>query len=245
MTTERVKKNIFAFFSVIFLLIGITATFPHRLYKSSLHNPEISLINKERSVLKKYWNNKEYLHDSLFKNNLISKDFYFEEKLDNEKNRILAFRKISKKRKKAANDFSFNGRSSKNHWLWVFGVLVSLLTSSIFLVLKDSRLLKAGLLKWYEPHASVGFISVTLFWLYHTIFKKTNDFVLSVYTLYLFCVLVPISYFIYHFIRRTFVIETKHEENIQELVQHVLNKTKPENENEKWELLEKIANNGK
>ncbi|CAL2095806.1 conserved membrane protein of unknown function [Tenacibaculum sp. 190524A02b] len=230
---------------VILLLVGITASFPHRLFTPAIKNPEIYKLNKERDELKKKWNRVELEHDNLFKSNQITKEEYFFIKAYNEKERKSGFRKISKKRKEIANSFSFNGRNSLNHWLWVFGILMTLFVSSCFLAVKDARLKKAGLLKWYEPHASIGFITVSLFWLYHTVFNVTKDFPISVYTLYLLAVLLPISYFIYHFLRRTFVIDEKHLENIRDLVGFVLKNTKEAKEVEKWDLLEKISNNGK
>ncbi|MFL0065545.1 hypothetical protein V2595_07910 [Tenacibaculum maritimum] len=227
------------------LVIGVTATFPHRLFLGASDNPNIIKLDKERASLKEYWNLKEIRHDSLFKNNLITKVEYFNTKDINKKKRIADFKGISKKRKAYALSFSFNGRSSKNHWFWVFGVLISLLISSCFLAIKDARLKKAGLLKWYEPHASVAFILVSLFWLYHTIFKTSNDFELSIYTLNLLFILIPISYFLYHFLRRTIRIEDRLLENIRELVSYILKNTKDDKEEEKWELLDKVSKNGR
>ncbi|CAA0193883.1 hypothetical protein [Tenacibaculum maritimum] len=227
------------------LVIGITATFPHRLFLGAPDNPNIIKLNKERASLKRFWTLKEIRHDSLFKNELITKVEYFNIKDINEKKRIADFKEISKKRKSYALSFSFNGRSSKNHWFWVFGVLISLLITSCFLAIKDARLKKAGLLKWYEPHASVAFILVSLFWLYHTIFKTSNDFELSIYTLNLLFILIPISYFLYHFLRRTIRIEDKLLENIRDLVSYILKNTKDDKEEEKWELLDKVSRNGR
>ncbi|CAL2095920.1 conserved membrane protein of unknown function [Tenacibaculum sp. 190524A02b] len=244
-TTEKAKKYSRSIVAVIFLVIGITASFPHKFFTPTSKNPKIYKLNKERATLKQFWNHKEYVHDSLFKNNLITKEAYFSIKATNEKARITAFREISKKRKLYTHEFAFNGRGSLNYWLWLFGVLLSLFICASFLAIKDARLKRAGLLKWYEPHASMGFILVSLFWLYHAIFKTSNDFSLSIYTLYILAVLVPLSYFIYHFLRRTFVIEEKLLENIRDLVSHVLKNTKEDKEHEKWELLDKVSKNGK
>lgn len=244
-TTEKVKKYYLNIVAVVFLIIGITATFPHKLFKPAKDNPKITELNLERNELKKYWNSIELKHDSLFMKNLISKEEYFNTKKLNEISRINSFKEISKKRKTIAHEYSFNGRSSLSYWLWLFGIVLSFFICTCFLAIKDARLKKAGLLKWYEPTASISFIFVALFWMYHTIFKTSLDFNLSQYTLYLLFLLIPISYFVYHFLRRTFLIEEKLLENIKDLVSHVLNNTKQEKEEEKWKLLDKISKNGK
>ncbi|WP_272151852.1 hypothetical protein [Tenacibaculum aiptasiae] len=195
--------------------------------------------------MKKEWNLKEFKHDSLLKNNLITKEEYFVIKEKNEKARIVDFRAISKKRKMIANNLSFNGRESFHYWIWIFGIFFTLFVCASFLAIKDNRLKKVGLLKWYEPHAAIGFILVSLFWIYHTIFKTTKDFELNIYTLFLVSVLFPFSYFLYHFLRRSFNIEEKLLENIRDLVGHTLKNTKPEKEDEMWDVLEKVADNGK
>ncbi len=224
-------------------MVGITASFPHRLL--SPKNPEIAKLNKERAQLKKNWNLIESKHDSLLAINTISIADYLKIKSENSAMRIKDFRGISKKRRELVNNFSFNGRSSLHFWLWVLGIFISLLICSFFLAIKDIRLKKAGLLKWYEPPASISFIAVSLFWLYHTIFQRTKDFELSIYTLYLVLVLIPLSYFIYHFLRRFSTIEEKLLENIRILVSHILKNTKEDKEKEKWNVLEKISENGR
>lgn len=243
--TEKVKRLFISLFAVIFLLIGITATFPHRLFKPSYENKDFVSLSKERAELKVFWNQKEKAHDSLLINNIITKSQYFSVKEINEEKRKSDFRNIAKKRKILALNYSFNGRESFHYWVWIFGIFITLLICSCYLAIKDSRLKKAGLLKWYEPHASVAFILVSLFWMYHTIFKTSKDFELTIYTLYLVSILVPLSYFIYHFLRRGFSIEDKLLENIRTLVSHVLNHTDKNKEDEKWTVLKKVANNGK
>ncbi|CAM1344634.1 DUF805 domain-containing protein [Tenacibaculum amylolyticum] len=244
-TTEKVKNKFTGILAVIFLVIGVTASFAHRLFTKAEENPLIIQLNKKRSQLKKNWEEKELTHDNLFKNNSISKEKYFKIKEYNKKQRISDFKKISKERKALAHDFSFNGRNSKHYWFWVFGVFLLMFIITIFSSLKDYRLYKAGLLKWYEPYSSIVFILISLFWLYHTIFKKNYDFSIDFYLVSLVVILIPLSYFLYHFIRRVFTIEEKLLENNRNLVSHVLNNTKEDKENEKWELLDKISKNGK
>lgn len=215
------------------------------MFKPARKNPEILTLNKDRSILKKEWNRKEFIHDSIFIKGLISKEKYFSIKKSNKLKRVSDFRLIAKKRKELSIQFSFNGRNSFHYWLWVFGVFLTMFVVSIFSAMKDARLHKKGLLKWYEPHSSIVFITISLFWLFHTIFKSDYDFQLNIYLMFLLCVLFPISYFIYHFIRRVFIIEDKLLENIRNLVSHVLKNTKEEKEDEKWDLLEKVADNGK
>ncbi|WP_299134626.1 hypothetical protein [uncultured Tenacibaculum sp.] len=244
-TTEKVKKYSVGLIAVIFLLIGITASFTHKLFLPAGENPKILQLNKERSLLKKSWNSKEKNHDSLFINNLISKNEYFQIKTSNKKQRILDFRNIGKKRREYAIEYSFNGRNSFHYWLWVFGISLTLFIVSCFLAFKDARLHKEGLLKWYEPKAVISFIAISLFWLFHAVFKTSYDFELSTYLFFLLAVIFPLSYFIYHFMRRLYSIEENLLENIRNLVSHVLKNTKEEKENEKWELLDKISRNGK
>jgi len=208
-------------------------------------NPEIATINSDRSKLKDSWNKKERDHDSIFQNNLISKQEYFRIKAENKKKRIADFRQISKRRKISAIGFSFNGRSNSNFWFWVFGTHLTLLIVSCYLAIKDNRLKKVGLLKWYEPHAAICFIAVSLFWMYHTIFMTSRDFSVSIYTLYLVLVIIPLSYFIYHTLRRITVVEENLLENIRILVSHSLNNTKEEKQDELWSVLEKTAKNGR
>ncbi len=70
-TTETVKRFLINVFAVIFIFIGITASFFHRPFSDK--NPEIKKIDHERALLKKSWNLIEHGHDSLLKYNLISK----------------------------------------------------------------------------------------------------------------------------------------------------------------------------
>ncbi len=227
-------------------MIGVLSSFIHAAFDSANKNPEIILLNKHRKELRSYWEKKEFTHDSLFINKLITKKVYFEIKKQNKIERYNSFLSVSKKRKIIAHDFSFNGRNSLHYWLWVLGVFVSLFVISINSSLKDYRLKKAGLLKWYESHVSVAFMFISLFWLYHTIFKKNYDFSLDFYLLILVSVLIPLSYFLYHFIRRLFTLEEKLLENIRDLVGYVLKNSKhQDDEEEMWDVLEKVADNGK
>ncbi|CAM1343851.1 hypothetical protein [Tenacibaculum amylolyticum] len=244
-TTEKVKNKFTGALAVILLIIGVTASFSHRFFTPAKDNPLILELNKKRSQLKKSWDEKELSLDNLFKNNSLSKEKYFEIKERNKKQRVSDFKNISRERKALAHDFSFNGRNSIHYWLWVFGVFLLMFIITIFSSLKDYKLHKAGLLKWYEPYANIVFTLISLFWLYHTIFKKNYDFSIDFYLVALLIVLIPLSYFLYHFIRRTFTIEEKLLENIRNLVSHVLHNTKEDKENEKWELLDKISKNGK
>lgn len=244
MMTGKVKKYLTSIFAVIFIFIGVTASLSHKLFLPASANPEIAILDKKRDSLKDFWNKTEQLHDKSFLNNEMSKKEYFELKLKNEKARIEDFKKIRIQRKRIALNFSFNGRNSFHYWLWTFGVFFTMLIISILLALKDARLKKAGLLKWYEPHATVSFISISLFWLYYTVFQKNYDFSLDVYMVMLFCVLIPLSYFIYHFVRRIFIIEEKLSNNVRSLIHYIL-KSDNNNEEEKWNLLEKVSNNGR
>ncbi len=241
-TTVKVNRIIIGILAVIFLLIGITATFFHRGW--SEENPKIKKLNKERTVLKNYWNKRETKHDSLFINDLISKETYFKIKIENEVKRKSDFKKISSKRKVIAHNFSFKGRTSFSYWLWIFGIFLTQFIISCFLILKDNRLRAVGLLKWYEPYASISFIMVSLFWLYHTLFRTSKDFEFTFYTYVLVIILIPTSYFVYHFLRRFLFIEEKLLQNIRDLVSHVIYNTKEEKEEDKWDLLDKISKNG-
>lgn len=244
-TTAKVKNKFTGTLAVILLIIGVTASFSHRFFTPAKENPLIIELNQKRSQLKKDWKKKEIAHDNLFKNNLISKDEYFKIKEYNKKQRIIDFKNISEERKTLSHNFGFNGRNSKHYWLWAFGIFLLMFIISIFSSLKDYRLHKAGLLKWYEPYANIVFILISLFWLYHTIFKKNYDFSIDFYFVSLIIALTPLSYFLYHFIRRIFIVEEKLLENNRNLVSHVLENTKEDKENEKWELLEKVSKNGK
>lgn len=206
-TTESVKRFLINIFAVIFIFVGITASFFHRPFSDK--NPEIKKIDQERALLKKSWNLIEHRHDSLLKNNLISKNEYFRIKQTNEKLRIQSFRTIAKKRAKAHADFSYNGRSSFKYWLFIFGVFVTLFTSSCFAATKDYRLKQTGLLRWYEPYTSISYISVSLFWICHTLFRTSTDYDLTTYSLIVLITVIPVSYFIYHFLRKSFFIEKK------------------------------------
>ncbi len=247
-TFQKTKRNNHFFtkiLSIFILIIGIVASFTHRLFLPADNNPKIIALNEEKKLLEEKWDKKEFLNDSLFKNNSITKEEYFIIKDLNKKVKSADFRRINNKRKTYVEDFSFNGRSSLHYWLWVFGSFISLLICSCYLALKDAKLKSAGLLKWYEPYAGIGFISVSLFWLYHTIFNSTGYFGYSLYILFV-VLFIPLSYFVYHSLRRMSInIEDKLLENIQDLVSHVLRHTKKDKEKEKWELLDKISKNGR
>jgi len=185
----------------------VTASFLHRpLPSKDVRKTE---LNKERGALKKNWNIVEFNHDKLLANGEISIQEYLKIKKENEVGRIANFKEITKRRKVLAYNFSFNGRPSKNHFFWMLGIFTTLFICSCYLAIKDARLHKAGILKWYEPIASISFIAVSLFWLYHTIFQTTRDFKLSTYTLYLVLILIPLSYFIYQVLRSVKSIEDK------------------------------------
>ncbi len=206
-TTETVKRFLINVFAVIFIFIGITASFFHRPFSDK--NPEIKKIDHERALLKKSWNLIEHGHDSLLKYNLISKNEYFKVKQKNEALRIQSFRSIAQKRATAHTKFSYNGRSSFKYWLFIFGVFLTLFVSSCFAATKDYRLKQAGLLKWYEPYTSISYISVSLFWICHTFFRTSTDYGLTTYSLIVLITAIPVSYFIYHFLRKSFLIEEK------------------------------------
>jgi len=204
---EKGRKYFLYTLAVILLFIGVTASFWHRPLPAK--DARKIALNKERSALKKHWNLVEFNHDRLLANGEISIIDYLKIKEDNEAGRKSGFQGITKRRKTLAYDFSFNGRPSKNHWFWMLGIFTTLFICSCYLAIKDARLQKAGILKWYEPIASISFIAVSLFWLYHTIFQTTRDFKLSTYTLYLVLVLIPLSYFIYQVLRSVKSIEDK------------------------------------
>lgn len=217
--TEKVRKYTLHTIAVIFILIGVTASFSHRLFPTKDYR-KAELLS-ERAQLKEYWNNKESNHDNLLRNNSISTENYLKVKTINETQRIADFKKIASKRRELAYDFSFNGRTSLSYWLWMLGVFITLFICSSYLALKDARLQKAGILKWYEPFASMSFIAVSLFWLYHTIFQTTKDFKLSTYTLFLVFILIPLSYFIYQTLRNIKTIEDKFKAVIKNMFQYI------------------------
>lgn len=230
--------------AVILLIIGITASFLSKPFPSK--DIKQKEITTKRSSLKVTWNKIELNLDRLLLNNLIEKKEYLIVKAKNEKSRVLAFRGISKERRKTAIAFSFLGRSSFSFWLKEIGILLCLLTVSIFAINKDRRLKNKGLLKWYEPAAGISFLSVSLFWLYYMLFQTQRDFDLSTYTFYLLLVTIPpLAYFVYHFIRRKGSIEEHLLNNNRILVSHALRHTKDEEQDEMWNVLEKVSKNGK
>lgn len=236
-------RKLKGYLAVIILLIGVTASFPHRLSPSK--NPKILELNNYRDSLKREYSKKEITLDSLLEFGCISTKNYLKNKSKNKNDRAKDMAFVQKRRKFLAHDFSFNGRSSLNFWGWVFGILITLLICSCFLAIKDARLKRAGLLKWYEPHSAVAFIVVSLFWLYHTIFRYSRQFELSTYLFVLILIIIPLSYFIYHFLRRNASVNEKLLENIRLLVKHALDNTKDEKEEEKWKVLKRVAKNGK
>jgi len=217
--------------AVTLLLLGVTASFLHKPLpaKDSRKNE----LSSERSALKKNWNLIEYNHDRLLEKGLVSTIKYLKIKDENEVNRKAGFQKITAKRKFLAYDFSFNGRPSKNHWFWMLGIFTTLLICSSYLAVKDARLQKAGLLKWYEPIASISFIAVSLFWLYHTIFQTTRDFEVTTYTLYLVLVLIPLSYFIYHALRGIKTMEDRFKSAIRNIFTYIYDSEKDLKEEKK------------
>lgn len=242
-TTTAKSSKLYSFVAITLLVISIIATFLHRALPSK--NPKITELNKERSKLRKDWNEIELKHDSLLANDLISKNDYLRIKKENKKSRFVSFTEIAKKRKIIANKFSFNGRSSKHYWMWIFGFSLFTFIVSCFLAIKDAKLNNEGLLKWYEPYASISFITISLFWLYHAVFMTKLDFIFTTYICFLMIVLFILSYFIYHFLRRSIMIEEGLLQNIRLLVSHILKNTKEEKESEKWDVLDKISKNGR
>lgn len=241
-TTAKASSKLLRIVAVILLCVGVMATFFHKVFPSK--DVKQRVITKERNELKKYWNKREGTHDSLLKIGAISTSEYLKQKKINELQRIDDFKMIARKRAERAREFGFNGRSSANFWLWLFGVNLTLLIISCYLAFKDIRLKEAGLLKWYEPAASISYIAVALFWLYHTIFLESRDFQFSTYTLVLALIIIPFSIFLYYSLRSIVILEEKLLRNIRDLVSHVLHNTKEDKEKEKWDVLEKVANNG-
>jgi hypothetical protein len=228
--------------AVVLLCVGLIATFIHKVFPSK--DVRQKAITQERTDLKAYWNATEAKHDSLLQVEAISIPEYLKQKQINESQRIADFKALSKKRIATAEDFGFNGRSSANFWFWIFGTHLMLLIISCYSAFKDIRLKQAGLLKWYEPVATISYIAVSLFLLYHTIFLESRDFQFSTYTLVLVLVIIPFSIFLYYSIRSIVLLEEKLLSNIRDLVSHVLYNTKEDKEKEKWEVLEKVAKNG-
>ncbi|MGG8495932.1 hypothetical protein ACQY1Q_05925 [Tenacibaculum sp. TC6] len=238
------KKIFFNILAVIAVTSAVTASFIHRFFPGSYENEKIIKLNEERNDLKKSWNEKELNLDEQFLGDKYTKEEYIKIKRNNEKKRIADFKVIADKRKVYAHDFSFNGRASLSYWLFLFGLVFTFFIVCCYLAIKDHKLKKNNLLKWYEPHVSVAFMFVALFWMYHLIFAETYDFSIGFYTLFLVIVLIPTSYFIYHVLRRAFTIEEKLLENIRIMVSHILKNTKEEKEDEKWEVLDKVSKNG-
>lgn len=228
--------------AVFLVFIGITATFFHKIFPTN--DIKQNLVTEKRNQLKSNWNTKEAELDDLLKSGNILIIDYLEIKKKNEGNRIADFKEIAKERKKVAVDFSFNGRANANFWFWVFGTHLTLLIISCYLAVKDIRLKKVGLLKWYEPSASISFIAISLFWIYHTIFLKSRDFQFSTYTTILILIIIPFSIFLYHSLRRIVIMEERLLSNVGDLVSHVLHYTKEDKEKEKWDVLDKVSKNG-
>jgi len=237
-TSNIIKKIVWG----VFILLAATATFFHRVFKEE--NPNMGKLRKEYNTEKKYWQEYELTLDSLAIHKVITLEEFFYRKANYKKSRKLSFDKLRQENEMIKSAFKFNGRSSKHYFFWLLGIFISFFTVSCMLAVKDARLKRAGLLKWYEPSVSIVFISVSLFWLYHTIFMTERDFEITIYTLFLVCILVPLAYFIYHFLRRS-NIEEKLLENIQVLTTHVLKHTKEDKEEEKWKVIEKVVKNGK
>jgi len=221
---EKGKKYLTHILAVILLFIGVTASFVHKGFPAK--DPLKKELTKERGRLKESWNLKEQKHDELLLSGKITRAEYKVIKDQNELDRIHDFKDVASRRKVIAKDFSFNGRISKNFWFWMLGIFTTMLICSSYLAIKDARLKKAGILKWYEPIASISFIAVSLFWLYHTIFQTTRDFKLSTYTLYLVLVLVPLSYFIYQVLRSIKSVEDKLKNAIKSLIDFISIKAK-------------------
>lgn len=110
------------------------------------------------------------------------------------------------KKKELAIEHSFNGRNSFHYWFFVFGLSFSFFILSLRFAYKIVKKSEKGYLKKSLIFESIGWIGISLFWILHTVFKKTDDLPSLVYILVWFSlsIIIGISVFfsIKYFVNR-------------------------------------------
>jgi len=136
-----------------------------------------------------------------FENNEISKtEFlkYFKNQAKLSKEKINSY---NYKKRDLAHEHSFNGRNSFHYWFFIFGLSFSFLILSIRYTYKVIKKSEKGDLKKSLIFESIGWIGVSLFWILHTVFKRTDDLPNIVYILVWFSISVIVSTSIFFFIK--------------------------------------------
>ncbi|MFK7749249.1 MAG: hypothetical protein AB8B65_12710 [Kordia sp.] len=170
------------------------ASFPDVPKELESHKYVYKSIIKDRDRIDKELVNK-LLSNSLtreeYADTLIKHKQLFKQKL----------RDCNKEKKAIVHNFTFNGRSSFHYWFFVFGLSFSFLILALRYTYKLVYKLKGGYLKKSLIFESVGWIAISLFWVLHTVFKKTDDLPNSVYILVVFSISILISISIFFLLK--------------------------------------------
>jgi len=110
-------------------------------------------------------------------------------------------RACNNEKKNIAYDFTFNGRNSFHYWLFVFGISFSFFFLALRYTFRIISEVKNGDLKKSLIFESIGWIAISLFWVIHTVFKKTDDLPTIIYAITMFSVCIVLGFSIFYSIK--------------------------------------------
>jgi len=196
------KKNQFKIkqiFRGIVLFFLITMSLYHVLF-DEFSNEQISHKKTYNPIIVERNSSQDLLLDEFEKNKITKSEFlklyksqtnFYKEKINN----------YNYKKKDLALEHSFNGRNSFHYWLFIFGLSFSFFVLSLrytFRIIYEhkNKNFKKSLL--FEASA---WMAVSLFWVSHTVFKKTDDLPTTIYALVTFIICFAISFSIFYVLK--------------------------------------------
>lgn len=165
--------------------------------------------NTYKSLLKERDSIETLLISQLNKNEItaseFSKKFYDNKSLYKKK-----IKACNAEKREISTNFSFNGRKSFHYWLFVFGLSFSFFILSIrhtYKQLLHYKLTNKSLRK-SQVFEAAAWISVSLFWVIHSVFISKADLPKPMYALMMFTICLLIGFSIYYIIK--YLIENKY-----------------------------------
>ncbi len=190
----KTKKNQYKIKEMIrgiVLFIFITMSLYHVAF-DEFSKEQLSHKKTYKPIIFERNSNQDVLLDK-FENNKISKTEFlkaFRSQAEFSKEKINNY---NYKKRELAHEHSFNGRNSFHYWFFVFGLSFSFLVLSLRYAYNIVNKSKKGDLRKSLIFESIGWIGVSLFWILHTVFKKTDDLPSLVYILVWFGISVAVS----------------------------------------------------
>ncbi len=200
----------------IVLLCAITVSLMHIILPAKSEDM-ISHKKTYKPIINERDNGSAILLDQL-ETNKISKEDYIAKLRTHLASSNLKIKKYNEDKKIYALEHSFNGRNSLKYWFFVFGLALSFFVLSLKYVYSNVKHAESNDLKISILLESVAWITVSFFWLLHSIVVKTADFGTMIYLLtgVLISILVAVS--IVFFIKYSIIKQFFVDKSVSELI---------------------------